>query len=958
MLGEFTLMQWAWLAGSVAVRLLWQGAALGLLAAIALALLRNSAPSRRYAVGCVTLGAFALLLPANGLFAPPVPLHSPVPTDVPVPFRYPTPYQSVEADVSELITPTVAPSSPIEKTVLPVMSTKREVRPRAIISAWYETALPWIGACWAAGILLFGLHDIVGLAAVLHMRARGTEAPASILAMAERVRQRIGVSVSVPIRVVEGISTAMVTGLFRVVILIPAAMVSGMSPESVEAILAHEFAHLRRWDRWINLLQCLLETVLFFHPALWWLSRRIRVERELCCDELALGLCPDRAHYVRALLSLSEQSDSTTSAVLSSHGGSFAHRVRHILGLPRPRGDARREAGSVSALVVIAVTLFILTWSRIGSATNRGAELRFSDLRAIGVVQARWEDDPRPLGDPWLTEYTTGWTVLDEARGRVTVPRGAQVKLSIAKTDLSGLAALPPNSIFFLDARYRDLTDNDMAPIGHLTGLRALDLGENLYNLHGPGLASFGNLKNLEWLNIHGSPLDALPANVIRQFHRLRYLAGIFRENSSMALREAADLPALEFLSMKGGGTIAAQDIAYLADNASLRGLALYNFGLTDDMLSELDQLKSLRVLNLSENPITDASLDTIAQLTDLQFLDLHSTKVSDAGMERLSRLSMLKSIDLSNTQVSAASLKYLGALPSLNSANLLDTNVSEELASAFARTISSRSISDVAVQRSSNPNAPRVGILISHYTRSGPVRPGYEYGHYTYGNQECVPLARALDEANLDVYAVIEPNTASLGDLPLVLGSTGLALKTIDGTNIEALLALDSLLVCSAHNVPDQVLASLEYAVESGVGLVAIGALGDNRPGDFDPIVSNLTGVFDNVQTDLGCQDIALSVAQAHPLIGEMRAGTAYYVRMQYVASSESGVKNGTPLLNGPPGIMHNLPALYVRELGNGRIVRAQWQHPMQPGLPFSGYTLYIRAINWVAHEDVDTVW
>ena len=97
-----------------------------------------------------------------------------------------------------------------------------------------------------------------------------------------------------------------VIGWLKPVVLLPASALAGLSPNQVEAILAHELAHIRRHDYLVNLLQTLVETLLFYHPAVWWLSRRIRAERENCCDDLAVSLCGDPVAYAAALAELED----------------------------------------------------------------------------------------------------------------------------------------------------------------------------------------------------------------------------------------------------------------------------------------------------------------------------------------------------------------------------------------------------------------------------------------------------------------------------------------------------------------------------------------------------------------------------------------------------------------------------------------------------------------------------
>ena len=103
------------------------------------------------------------------------------------------------------------------------------------------------------------------------------------------------------VRVCRRVAEAVAIGLFKPMILLPAAWLSELPPDMLEAVLAHELAHVRRLDLWVNLLQRLVETLLFYHPAMWWLSHRLRTERELCCDELAATVTNDRVRYAETL---------------------------------------------------------------------------------------------------------------------------------------------------------------------------------------------------------------------------------------------------------------------------------------------------------------------------------------------------------------------------------------------------------------------------------------------------------------------------------------------------------------------------------------------------------------------------------------------------------------------------------------------------------------------------------
>ncbi len=140
--------------------------------------------------------------------------------------------------------------------------------------------------------------------------------------------------------------------------LVPASALSGLNPHQLEAILAHELAHIRRHDYLVNLLQAVVETLLFYHPAVWWLSSRIRAERENCCDDLAVSLCGDPFTYAQALADLEGLRGPSRRFVMAADGGSLVQRVRRVLGAPSHAGRAPGWlAGSASAFVLVGIAI-------------------------------------------------------------------------------------------------------------------------------------------------------------------------------------------------------------------------------------------------------------------------------------------------------------------------------------------------------------------------------------------------------------------------------------------------------------------------------------------------------------------------------------------------------------------------------------------------------------------------
>jgi len=176
--------------------------------------------------------------------------------------------------------------------------------------------------------------------------------------IATRLSRRLHIARTVRLLRSTLVEVPTVIGWMKPVILLPASALSGLNPHQLEAILAHELAHIRRHDYLVNLLQTVVETLLFYHPAVWWLSRRIRAERENCCDDLAVNLCGDPFTYAQALADLEELRGPDRRFVMAADGGSLVQRVRRVLGAPSHEGRAPGWlAASASVLVLVGIAL-------------------------------------------------------------------------------------------------------------------------------------------------------------------------------------------------------------------------------------------------------------------------------------------------------------------------------------------------------------------------------------------------------------------------------------------------------------------------------------------------------------------------------------------------------------------------------------------------------------------------
>src|SRR5690606_22850475 len=230
---------------------LWQGVLIGLVAAAVLALLGNARPQARYAIACGALLA-CVLWPAFTLLQAVMQANDAAPAAA---LTYVAADAAGFGDASAL---------------------------REALGTSRLPPLPWIVALWAAGVAVCSLRMAGGLLWVRHMCDRAQVATgAEWQACTQRLAARMGIRRTVVLRMSEGGDSPVTAGWRRPVVLLPVALLARMPADLVEALIAHELAHIRRHDYLVNLLQGAVETLLFYHPVVWWLSQRIRIEREL-----------------------------------------------------------------------------------------------------------------------------------------------------------------------------------------------------------------------------------------------------------------------------------------------------------------------------------------------------------------------------------------------------------------------------------------------------------------------------------------------------------------------------------------------------------------------------------------------------------------------------------------------------------------------------------------------------
>ena len=172
---------------------------------------------------------------------------------------------------------------------------------------------------WACGVALLGLR-FAGNLLLLEWHGQGYDPAPHLLTLCREVQQRLGIHRAVRYLECGWLSAPAGFGALRPAILLPVVALTGLSEEQLRAVIAHELAHIRRWDFAVNLFQVAVEALLFYHPAVWWLNARIRAEREICCDEIAVSACGNPLAYARALTLLAEWRNAPAMAMAINRG--------------------------------------------------------------------------------------------------------------------------------------------------------------------------------------------------------------------------------------------------------------------------------------------------------------------------------------------------------------------------------------------------------------------------------------------------------------------------------------------------------------------------------------------------------------------------------------------------------------------------------------------------------------
>ncbi|HKU53726.1 MAG TPA: M56 family metallopeptidase [Rhizomicrobium sp.] len=289
--------------------------------------------------------------------------------------------------------------------------------PALIAAPWAD----WLVMLWLAGVAALSLRALGGWYLAQSLGRLDTmAAPAELLLRCHDLQRRLAVAWPVCFRLSHRVDVPMVIGWLRPVVLIPVSAISGLAPQQLDALILHELAHIRRFDTAINILLAAVETILFYHPAVWWVSRQVRVEREHCCDDFAVSACGDAGVYVEALTAL-ESWKGTSRLALAANGGKLKRRVARLL-------DAAVDVPRFSLSAVTGLALLGLVAASVAvAAPSMGAK----NQGATGIKPIMETHQIPPYPHQSIHDHEEGRVVVEVTIGTDgTVSQAAVVKPS------------------------------------------------------------------------------------------------------------------------------------------------------------------------------------------------------------------------------------------------------------------------------------------------------------------------------------------------------------------------------------------------------------------------------------------------------------------------------------------------------------------------------------------------
>ncbi len=414
--------------GWTLIHFTWQGTLVALSLAGVLRMLRGSSTNTRYAAACI-----ALLLMSS------------LPLSTIAIIGYSTRDKTASGPPPQFAARPALQPQPveIEPTIVPTQTDIASASPRPwsfIRPVSITPLLPWMILLWLLGVGFFSLRLAGGWLYTQRLKSYGTR---PLEEGWEQTLRRLCDQLRAPrpARLLESalVKVPMVVGWLRPVILLPASALTGLTPQQLEAIIAHELAHIRRHDYLINLLQAVVETLLFYHPAVWWVSRRIRQEREHCCDDLAVAVCGDALTYARALLEVEKLRAAGPQLAMAANGGLLMNRIRRLVGA-QPK-HANRFSGLFAGVMTLTALISAGAGAQILLQSSSRADREVVSARGREAMKVNNAADT-PGGPNAVDAGQQAGSVRDDRAAEALLPTLQSASWDVRKAAVERLAQI------------------------------------------------------------------------------------------------------------------------------------------------------------------------------------------------------------------------------------------------------------------------------------------------------------------------------------------------------------------------------------------------------------------------------------------------------------------------------------------------------------------------------------
>lgn len=515
-LGSGTLVQLTW----ALINFLWQGCAIAIVYAVFARAMRRAPANARYIGGVAALLAMAACLPATLWLLPPIKMPAPNRVAAFVASPSIAAFGNPPASISHESRSTVA------RSLIVAVATSPEPSAGNRTVAVLLKSSPYVAAIYLVGVLMMLSRIVVGLWS--GRRLRGSCEPIAdgpLVDALGRNARRLGMRVIPTVAYCGRIASPVVVGVLRPMILLPASLASGLTLSQLEAILLHELAHVRRFDLAVNVFQRLAEAMLFFHPAVWWVSRCVSLERENACDDIVLNLDHERVQYADALLRVAELCanrgiERTALAALAATGANvsqFRRRVLRLLGVAE-QPSMRLSSFSVltSTLLMASLLLSPIVWRNAANAESDSPTKSTANRETSSVAPKG--DSPAAKEELQAQAFRLRYAGPRDSEKLIAPQPGDQGRTEVAKDSIanqrSGSAVAPPAGPAPSDEPWRHCTVHcDDLEVRRL--LEMLSREAKISIVVSPGVT--GNVT----LDVKDRPIDDIMAIIARRCNLL-----------------------------------------------------------------------------------------------------------------------------------------------------------------------------------------------------------------------------------------------------------------------------------------------------------------------------------------------------------------------------------------------------------------------------------------------------